>query len=414
VDDSGMKWKFWRKENTLTNLDPHMLAYVMAQRMVNREFPFNKWRDEDDVIPAKIEPFIEICVNVYQMSILLDLIELKFGSDVAGIVRSHMIVVLNRGDARARMGQFFDAVQFGRANPDREQFFAYDPAIQVDCNVARAFLKCLGEGREEKDAVYPVLGKALTLGRISAKAAFGGTVESIQFRPETIIGLRKPEDIPIAWSELCGCFERQLQRRHLNGLFRPERRRVSTAELIDAQMKDWADVQQLQTDMEKVFTEISREPNQGTLGEALGFRESLEKLILRAAAVGAIANQQRDALRQVYDSIVTTLQNGCPQDNRAQLDDALAQSEKHQATFTNQFLAQLNRKDTPIVKDEVVASLLTEDVETVRIVASTMDAKARKDTFDVAARTVANAEKEGFTVPQAGEKLRAWKYSPTD
>ncbi len=40
-----MKWKFWRKDNPLKRLNPHMLAVIMAQRMMDRAFPFNTWRE---------------------------------------------------------------------------------------------------------------------------------------------------------------------------------------------------------------------------------------------------------------------------------------------------------------------------------------------------------------------------------
>jgi hypothetical protein len=36
-----------------------MVGYVMVQKAVNREFPFNKWRDDKDVIPERPEAFIE-------------------------------------------------------------------------------------------------------------------------------------------------------------------------------------------------------------------------------------------------------------------------------------------------------------------------------------------------------------------
>jgi hypothetical protein len=287
---NNMKWRFWRKENSLSNLDPHVLAYVMVQKVVNREFPFNKWRDDEDVIPERPEAFIEICVNVYQMTIFLDLVELKFSSDVSGIIQSHIIAIMNKGDISKKMAPFYQAVQLGRANPDREQFFAHDPAIQVDCNVAKAFLAIAAETQEEKDAIYPLLGKSLTLGRVSAETAFQGVVGTIEFRPETIIGLRKPEDIPIAWSELCGCFERHLQRRHRNRLFPSERRRVSTANLIEAQVRDWADVRQLQTDMESLSADLDGRPAQLSFDHVLGLRDSVEKFIVRAAGLGAIAN----------------------------------------------------------------------------------------------------------------------------
>lgn len=306
---------------------------------------------------------------------------------------------------------FFRAVWAGRAKPEREQFFAHDTACQVDCNVSRAFLDLVSGTQTEKDAIYPVLAKSLGLGRFLAETAFGDLVKGVEFRPETIVGLRKPEDIPISWSEKCGCFERQLQRRHMNALFPVERRTISRAELLEASMKDWNDLRQLQSDAAKLFDEVKSGPKQKPYSEFLDLREAVERLILRAAEIGPIADQQRDALRHVYDSIVDVLRKDCPSEHRAQLEDALAHSEKYQREWANQFVKQLKRNDTPIANDELVPSLLTEDVETVRFFASILEEAVRKDTYDLAVTLISDAQSEGYTVAQAEEKLQALRNS---
>jgi len=222
---------------------------------------------------------------------------------------------------------------------------------------------------------------------------------------------RKKGVIPVAWSELCGCFEHQLQRRYMNGLFPPDRRRISTAELIEAKAKDAADVRQLQTEIEDAFGQVVDLPPNATFKEALRLREAVEKLILRSAQIGLIANEQRDALRRVYNSIVQAMRESCPAEHIAELEHAFAQSETFQRTWTNNFLAQMNRKDTPILAIDVVPSLLTEDVETVRLVASTLNAKVRKITYDSAVALVAKTRKEDCRPTQLAEKLRALKDS---
>lgn len=106
---------------------------------------------------------------------------------------------------------------------------------------------------------------------------------------------------------------------------------------------------------------------------------------------------------------MNTVLTNCPAEDRAQLDVALAKSEKYQTTFANPFLAQMNRKDTPILSNEVVPSLLTEDVGTVRLVSSTLDAQLRKETYDLAVGIVTEAQKNGYMLAQAEEKLEALK-----
>lgn len=83
-----MKWKFWGKgkDNPLGHIEPHALAYSMVHTVLNRENAINRWRDQDDAIPESHEEFVQISVHVYQLCIFLDLLERRFGSDVAGIV----------------------------------------------------------------------------------------------------------------------------------------------------------------------------------------------------------------------------------------------------------------------------------------------------------------------------------------
>lgn len=403
-----MKWNFWRKDNALAKLDPHGFAFIMVQQVVNRVFPFNKWRG-DQPIPKQPDAFFEVSVNVYQLCILLDFLERKFGADVSETIRSHLIILMNKGKSGGVIAKFFDAVRTGRALPRREQFWAGQPKVQVDCNVARAFLNICSEPDDVKTGLYPLLGQSLTLGRISAEGCFGELVKEVSFSPVALVGLRKPQDIPIPWSEACGGFERQLQRQYQNALFPAEKRTIITADLTEAKSRDQDDYQQLLADSKKAVDEIMNGPNRTlTFNEINSWREAVENLIMRAAAVGDIANSHRDYLRTVYKGIVESLRTSCPPEHKEQLEDAFAGSERHQKTWSNQFIAQATRKDSPIKPEDVVASLLTEHVETVRLMVSTMSEDSKIKAGRTAIELIENAKKEGYLVPQAGEKLRAF------
>ena len=227
-----------------------MFAVMMVQKMANREYPFNRWRVEENPIPDDADAFVEIAVNVYQLCVLLDALERKFGADVAGIVRLNLITVMDKAAPTGNtVKDFFDAVRVGRALPERERFFADNPNIQVDCNVAKAFLAVASEPEDVKNALFPKLGQSLTLARISAESAFNPLMTEIDFRPESIFGFRKIDEIQLNWSAVPGCFERQLQRRHNNALFPEEKRRVTTDEVVEAKSRDQADLETLELNL---------------------------------------------------------------------------------------------------------------------------------------------------------------------
>jgi len=240
----------------------------------------------------------------------------------------------------------------------------------------------------------------------TAEATFGGLVEQIGFRPESIFGFRKPEEIPMLWSEKCGCFERHLQRRYLNALFPPERRKVTTSDITEARSRDSADLQQLLTEIGKAFSEMKAEPAQVSVGEVLRQRNLLEGLIFRCAEVGDIANVARASLIKVHNTLVSTMRGVCSPEQEALLDAAVAGSETLQQTWGNTFLCAVKRSDTPILKEELLASLLSENVETVRLLADILfKPEQRGKLHELATELIAIAQNEGYAVPDAGQKL---------
>jgi hypothetical protein len=151
-----VKWKFWGKhkenDNPLGHIDPPTLATAMVAMVIDRQTAINQWRDPGDHIPESHEDFVEISVHVYQLCIFLDLLER----------------IMTTG--KVAIAPFFQAVWAGREKPEREQFFAGDPACQVDCNVSRAFLDVVDGTQIEKDAIYPVLAKFLSKSRVLAES----------------------------------------------------------------------------------------------------------------------------------------------------------------------------------------------------------------------------------------------------
>lgn len=167
-----MKWRFWNKKNTLADSDPHLIAFAILERMTKQDPPFNEWRPEGVEIPCDADAFIEISVWAYQLTIFLDCIERKFGSDTAHIVKSHLLTLANKWDRKQEMSRFFDAVVLGRSSTERNQFFKDAPELQVDANIAKALLAICAVSEEAKSAVYTILGHSLTLGRLSAQTRF--------------------------------------------------------------------------------------------------------------------------------------------------------------------------------------------------------------------------------------------------
>jgi hypothetical protein len=401
-----MNWQFWKK-SPLQSLDPHMAAFAILDRMFKVQPPFNEWRPEDVEIPEVAGAFIEIGVWAYQLTIFVDCIEKKFGADTAQIVRTHLLTLLERWDNKHVMKGYFAAVVVGRASTERELFFSDQPDIQIDCNVARALLSTSAESEEAKDAVYPILGHALTLGRLSAQVRFAPLVDKMEFKPETVIGLRKPKETPMEWSESPGCFERHLQRRFQNPLFPVDRQNITTSELISAQARDEAERMQLQEDFKAALEKAKNFEDRVPMSECLALREEIESLIIRCAEVGA-TTQLREAVQSIYASVIGCLRNGCPPEERQTLENALTSSAEILAMKADDFFAQLTRSDTPFTGGDVIPALLSESVETVgKFVTywTGMGKTIDQETVQCAVAIVRQATANGPELPDIEQKL---------
>lgn len=228
--------------------------------------------------------------------------------------------------------------------------------------------------------------------------------------------------VAVDWADPCGCFERHLQRRHMNPLFPKERRQISAGELADARAKDQADLTQLGNDFAQVAKCIAGEcaatPGPRlTLGRFYRFIEMLDALAVRAAEVGDLAHRFRDCINEIRDEYcnsIRELREGLPAEAQQHMDALFPARELMQRVSENPFLAQMQRADTPIVPREVIPSLLSESVETVRLFASIIPEAGRSEyhMHGLAVALVENVEREGYRVQDAQEKLLALKATP--
>ncbi len=149
---------------------------------------------------------------------------------------------------------------------------------------------------------------------------------------------------------------------------------------------------------------------QTTFQECLILREEVENLLLRCAEVRASAAQRKVALQELYDDVVACMRQASPPEGRQALDNAFAESRSLQRMQSNEFFAQLTRSDTPICASEVIPSLLSESVEMIRMYVSYLDKSDEGldgAAIEEASKILGRAEKEGYPIADAEQKLQA-------
>jgi hypothetical protein len=165
---------------------------------------------------------------------------------------------------------------------------------------------------------------------------------------------------------------------------------------------------QLQKDFKAALEKATKLADQVPMSECLALRKELETLIIRCAEVGT-TTQLREAAYKIYASVVECMRNGCPSEERQGLEDALATSAEILAMKANDFFAQLTRSDTPFTGGDVIPSLLSENVEIVRMFVTYWTGMGRvidKETLQCAVAAVGQAAAEGHELPDIEQKMK--------
>ncbi len=208
------------------------------------------------------------------------------------------------------------------------------------------------------------------------------------------------------WSDTPGCYERQLQRRDGNLLFPADRRIITIQEILDAQEKDLVLLQQYKKKFEAFYNDKMRAMSQGSSIEyALSLLQQVQDMLEEAAAVGGNLEREQDVLLTLETSLIKSMNDAMP-DGAEQLERGRSLSLMARIPF----FAQSGGKHKTIIESEVAASLLSEDLETIKsmgIISRSFGPNFKPRDADI--RTTLDAAVErGFSKQRAGKILSAW------
>lgn len=182
---------------------------------------------------------------------------------------------------------------------------------------------------------------------------------------------------PLKWTDNPGCFERHLRRRFQNPLFPHERQNVSREDLEKAQARDAEELGEFLrefrnlTEREKVLVEMRDVPAAYFLEQS----RIIGELIKKAAALGGSAFEHYPELvlrRGLIEDLLG--QESFSSDFVEKLDQIKMMHEIRSESTDHPLVAQMARPDTPISRDDVFATVLTEGPIAIRAVLSSIPA----------------------------------------
>lgn len=164
------------------------------------------------------------------------------------------------------------------------------------------------------------------------------------------------------WSKNPGCFERHLQRRDSNVLFPVERRSVSNEAIEEARERDRLEQQDFYNKINALSNQL-HSLKQMPIDQVLTLLQNIQSLIEEAASIGGQVSNKISNLEKIEDDLIQRLNSAIPE-GKEMLDQAQSLSAMERIPY----LAQMKRKNTPILEGEEVPTLLSEDFETISVI----------------------------------------------
>jgi hypothetical protein len=205
------------------------------------------------------------------------------------------------------------------------------------------------------------------------------------------------------WSNNPGCFERHLQRRDGNVLFPLEKRSVTNKAIEEARERDRLEQENYQKKISALASQLQNS-KQMTVDQVSPLLQNIQSLIEDAASIGGEALNKIPNLETIEDSLIQQLNSAMPEGK-----EILEQAKSLSAMERIPYLAQMKRKDTPILETEEVPTLLSEDFATISAVGyiSRNFPSFKPSEADIR-KHLDEAVRQGFDKGTAQNILKAW------
>lgn len=210
----------------------------------------------------------------------------------------------------------------------------------------------------------------------------------------------------LKWSNATGCFEQHLQRREGNGLFPLDRRKISKSEVTEAQKIDQMDQDRFIEAVKRLGAELEfqEDKDPGSTVRDTAYIQKVQGMLEEAASIGGPIQKAIRMLESIEEDMIQHL-------NRSMSDgaDLLNKAKSLSLTARIPLLAQMRRKDTPILSSEEIPSILSEDIEIISTIGKiSRSFPGFRPCEDDIRNHLDAAVKQGFDRKRANELLDAW------
>jgi hypothetical protein len=207
------------------------------------------------------------------------------------------------------------------------------------------------------------------------------------------------------WNDNPGCFERHLQRREGNLLFPPGRRIVTQKEIDEAKNRDRIEQEGFAEKVNSLASSFQGMGKDISISQVNSILKEVMKLLEERASIGGNSHRFVALLEGIEESLMQSISQAEPK-------VVGPLKELHSLAVMNRipYVAQLSRKDSPILEEEQIPALLSEDLATIALEgykSRALGPDYRPNEADIR-NHLENTIKKGFSKERAVEILAAW------
>jgi hypothetical protein len=184
---------------------------------------------------------------------------------------------------------------------------------------------------------------------------------------------------------------------------------VSQEELAEAKRMDNDDYILCQERFVQLGKEIEALSSSVTSGDLLDLRERLDDLILFSLGVGGPAKEIASRADRLRDAVISDLRAAFSDDEEAleNIEKADAYHKDNTRRFYIPVMAQILRKNSPILKEETIPAILSSDPLAISVFMEFLSDDIRAQVRVEALKMMQEALNDGYIDPQFEEKLSA-------
>lgn len=204
-----------------------------------------------------------------------------------------------------------------------------------------------------------------------------------------------------------GAYERHLKRRHNNALFEQRQTTMTQDEQMEAQQQDHdtllAFMQEFQQALEETVTLKPTSDSE----VVLRLKERLDKLYEASCIIPDEQQETKEALKKLLSIIMASIRNGAGSDPTAyrELDQEEAARKAHFDLLQSSLVADLLNPASPIIKEDLLPTLLSAEKEDLALVVSLFDETQLESIVKEGTILLNRLEKNAVNIKEAAENL---------